>query len=173
MTRSRALETGDRAGRVDDELAFFRIGRRAENPCQLNPFRRLQRARDELGAARFAEAPDACLALQFVEEILHGDTEDLRHVIEPARADPIRSLLVFLYLLKGDAEQFAQLLLAHADQQPAHPHAISDMAVDKVWIAFCHFTQTVCPRSDPFSTPLLRWVGAAPHLRRIPHNALL
>ena len=62
--------------------------------------------------------------------------QHLGDLIEAASAYAIRPLLIFLNLLKGDTEEFAQFLLAHADQQPAHPHAIADMAVNIIGIAF-------------------------------------
>ena len=53
---------------------------------------------------------------RFLEKELHGDIEDLRDLEQPARADAVHALLVFLHLLKRQAHALAETLLAHAKQ---------------------------------------------------------
>src|SRR5262245_10439803 len=54
------------------------------------------------------------------------------HLLQPARPDAVRALLVFLYLLEAEAECGTQLLLAHCKHLAAHPHTPADMLVDGV-----------------------------------------
>ena len=51
---------------------------------------------------------------RFLEEELHRDIEDLRDLEQPARADAVHALLVFLYLLKRQSHTLAETLLTHA-----------------------------------------------------------
>ena len=64
-------------------------------------------------AHRSAVATDMrCL----LEKELHGYIEDLRDLEQPARADAVHALLVFLNLLEGQSHAFAEALLTHAKQ---------------------------------------------------------
>jgi hypothetical protein len=53
-------------------------------------------------------------------------------VLEAAGAYAIGPLLVFLDLLKGDAEGLAQLLLTHSKHHTAEANPTADMDVDRV-----------------------------------------
>jgi hypothetical protein len=46
-----------------------------------------------------------------------------RNLMQSARPDAIRALLVFLHLLERETERFRQFLLAHAKHLPPHPHS--------------------------------------------------
>jgi hypothetical protein len=61
-----------------------------------------------------------------------GDLQYLRNLLQSARAEPVRALLVFLYLLKREAELLAQLLLADAQHHPPHTHPAADVLVERV-----------------------------------------
>ena len=52
---------------------------------------------------------------RFLEEELHRHIEDLRDLEQPARADAVHALLVFLNLLKGESHALAESLLTHAE----------------------------------------------------------
>lgn len=67
-----------------------------------------------------------------VEEKGWRDVQRLRNLLEPARADAIGALLVFLHLLEGQPQRFAELLLAHFQQDALHAHAASDMPVYRI-----------------------------------------
>ena len=54
------------------------------------------------------------------------------HRLQPAGADAVRALLVFLDLLKRDAELVAELLLAQAEHLPAHAHPAADIDVRRI-----------------------------------------
>jgi hypothetical protein len=56
----------------------------------------------------------------------------LEHLLQPARTDAVGALLVFLHLLKRQAEGIAELFLTHAQHHSPHAHARTDMLVD--WI---------------------------------------
>ncbi len=43
----------------------------------------------------------------------HRDLQDEGDLLQPARADAVRALLVFLNLLKRQASAFAEIRLAH------------------------------------------------------------
>ena len=67
-----------------------------------------------------------------VEEERHRHLQDVRDLLQPARADPVRALLVFLHLLEGQAERVAELFLAHAQHHPAHPHPRAHVLVGRI-----------------------------------------
>jgi hypothetical protein len=54
-------------------------------------------------------------------------------LLQPTGAHPIDALLVFLHLLKGQAEPNGQLLLAHAEHDAPHAKSAADVLVDEVW----------------------------------------
>jgi hypothetical protein len=56
----------------------------------------------------------------------------VRDVIEAIGSNPVGAVLILLELLTRNAECVGQLLLRHAEQQSAHPHAGADMRVDGV-----------------------------------------
>lgn len=51
---------------------------------------------------------------------------------QPARADPVGALFVFLYLLKREPESVAELFLADAEFNPVQTHTSADMRVNRV-----------------------------------------
>jgi hypothetical protein len=53
-------------------------------------------------------------------------------LLEPAGADPIGALLVFLDLLERQGKGVAKLLLAHCEHHATHAHPFSDMYIN--WI---------------------------------------
>src|SRR6266576_1513992 len=77
-----------------------------------------------------------------LEEECNGDLQDLRDVLESTRADAVGAFLVFLYLLKRDAERIAELRLAHAEHHPAHAYAAADVPVDRVWGLLGHLLRS-------------------------------
>ncbi len=54
-------------------------------------------------------------------------------MLQPARADAVRALLVFLDLLKRQAKCVAEIRLAHCQYHPAHAHPAADVLVDGIW----------------------------------------
>ena len=83
------------------------IGRRR------NHFRRL-------GCTRYAR--------RAFEEERHRDLQDVGDVLQPARADAVRAILVFLDLLKRQPKCVAEIRLAHCQHHPAHAHPAADGA---------------------------------------------
>src|SRR5215475_1260838 len=75
--------------------------------------------------------------------------KDLANLLKPAGTDTVSPLLVFLDLLESKAESIAELFLAHAHHHPAHPHARTDVLVDRIGCLFSH---------GPLPCPLLRVV---------------
>src|SRR5258705_5540697 len=72
------------------------------------------------------------------KEKRHWNLKDLRNLLQPARADAVRALLVFLHLLEREIERVPELLLTHAKHHPPHPNAASDMLVGRVGTLFYH-----------------------------------
>jgi hypothetical protein len=78
------------------------------------------------------------------EKERHWDLQKLRDVLQAARADAVRSFLIFLHLLEREPESVAELLLAHSKHQPAHPDPAAHVFVDRVGGPFdhCYFHDT-------------------------------
>jgi hypothetical protein len=53
-------------------------------------------------------------------------------VMQPARTNRVRPLLVFLDLLKCNSQGLAEFSLAHLEQYPTHANAVADVLVDGV-----------------------------------------
>ena len=72
-------------------------------------------------ATTSAPAPDSArprLRADALIEVVDRHAEDSRDFEQTACADAVHAFFVFLHLLKGQAEQFAQSFLTHADQHP-------------------------------------------------------
>jgi hypothetical protein len=63
---------------------------------------------------------------------IHRRVENLRNRLQPAGADAIGALLVFLDLLEGQPQRIRKLLLAHAEHHAAHADAAADILIG--WI---------------------------------------
>ena len=66
------------------------------------------------------------------EEVWHRDLEDMTHRLQPAGADAVAALFVFLHLLEGYPELICKVCLAHVEHQPAHAHPAPDIFVGGV-----------------------------------------
>ena len=60
----------------------------------------------------------------------YRDLQDMGNLLQPAGADAVGALFVFLDLLEGQSQRVAKLLLAHAVHHAAHtdpaPHVLVD-----------------------------------------------
>jgi hypothetical protein len=74
-----------------------------------------------------------------VEEERNRHLKDLGYVLQPAGANAVGSLLIFLNLLERQSKRVRKIGLAHFEHQTAHPHAAADMPVDGVKNASRHF----------------------------------
>ena len=74
----------------------------------------------------------------FLEEELNRDIEDLGDLEQPARADAVHTLLVFLHLLKSEAHAFAESLLAHAEKHTAQTDPAPHVLIHRVRLLACH-----------------------------------
>ena len=68
----------------------------------------------------------------FLVEELHRNAQHLCQIEQPAGADAVDALLVFLHLLERQAELLAELLLAHAEQHAPKANAAADVHIDRV-----------------------------------------
>jgi hypothetical protein len=74
-----------------------------------------------------------------VEEERNRHLKDLGDVLQPARANAVGPLLIFLNLLKRQSKRVRKSCLAHFEHQAPHPHAAADMPVDGIKTASRHF----------------------------------
>lgn len=63
-------------------------------------------------------------------------TERVGNLLQPARSDAVRTLLVFLDLLERKADCVSERLLAHPEHLPTHPDATSHMLVGRPRLFF-------------------------------------
>src|SRR6266566_7994195 len=69
----------------------------------------------------------------------YRDLQDMRDLLQPARADTVGAPLVLLHLLEGKTERIAEFPLAHGEHPPPHAHAAADVLVDGIWrLSFGH-----------------------------------
>src|SRR5215467_14366149 len=73
-----------------------------------------------------------------LEEKWHRDLQDVRDVLQAARADAVLSALIFLHLLEREPEAVAEFLLTHSEHHPTHPDTAAYVLVDGVWDLFDH-----------------------------------
>jgi len=137
----RLLPFGKRDHEVDDPLSDLRILDAGERHVEMQALGRGKKIRDIGRGARFLNDADLLRGFLAGDGIEHGrpfekegwrNVERPRDLLQPARPDPIRALLVFLHLLKGQAERISELFLAHAEHDTAHAHPTTDMPVDRV-----------------------------------------
>src|SRR4029077_1952686 len=67
-----------------------------------------------------------------LEQERHRDLQHFRNLLDAAGTDAVGALLVFLDLLKGQPERFAELFLAHPQHDAAHPHPAANVFVNRV-----------------------------------------
>ena len=83
-------------------------------------------------------APALCRAGRGLEGRRPFEKERRRHVerardlLQPASANPVRAFLVFLHLLECEPQRFAELLLAHAQNDAPHAHAAADVTINRI-----------------------------------------
>ena len=74
--------------------------------------------------------------------VLAGGTDLLsllkRDLLQPARADPVRALFVFLHLLECQTERVAELLLTHPEHHAAHPYTSAHVLVGGIGRLLSH-----------------------------------
>ncbi len=75
----------------------------------------------------------ACARCAFKEEF-DWNTEHRGHLLQAAGTYAIGALLVFLHLLARDAECFAKLLLAHANDHAPHTYAATGVPINGMGI---------------------------------------
>src|SRR5262249_37083118 len=128
------------ADQFDDRTAHLRIGDAGKSFVQLKAFARSEKIDDITFVGLFSEArhrragalsADWCL----VVKKLYGYAEHPRKVEEPARANAIDALFVFLHLLECEAQMLAKLFLAHAEQHAPKPYARADMHIHRIGTA--------------------------------------
>jgi hypothetical protein len=83
-----------------------------------------------------------------LKEERHRHLQDVGNLLQAARTNAVRPLLILLHLLERDPHCIAELRLAHAEHHSAHPHAIGHVFIDYVERLFYHrMNQPVWPRT--------------------------
>ena len=95
-------------------------------------------------------------------------------VTKPAGTDPVGALLVFLDLLKGDPEAFAQFFLAHAEHGPTKTNPRPDVDIHRIGLLLvvdhggCLFSQHHRHRNfHPMRRAVIPSGGAPPGPRKL------
>jgi hypothetical protein len=132
----------DRLDEIDDLTAHIGTFNFGKCPYQLSPFGAAQEVGHlerslALGKAfdRFSDR----LPGHVIKEKLYGHVQNAGHVKQPAGTDPVGSLFVLLYLLKGQIKVFTKLFLTHADKHASHAQTASNMNIYRIWHLRCHY----------------------------------
>src|SRR5271169_724747 len=119
---------GERLGHVEELLANDRVGNSVIKSDKLDRLRPLK----VLAPALILGTDLRVVGPQIAKKVRDGHAQDLGHCRKSGCADSVRATLVFLHLLKGQAERVGKGFLIHPEQQPAHPDTVADMNVDRV-----------------------------------------
>src|SRR4029079_12905334 len=143
--RSIGILGGKRLHQIDDPAAHLDVTDLDEGPVELKPFGTAAEFDGERHRGVFGKSPVATGGLPargILEEESDGNAQDGGDRLQTAGANPVRALFVLLDLLKGDAEIFTQLFLAHSKHIATQPDATPDMDIDRIrllLVLFCHF----------------------------------
>jgi len=72
---------------------------------------------------------------EILKEVGNRNIKYAAQVVETARADAVGAAFVFLDLLKGQPDGFAELFLAEAEQRPALANLSADVDINRMWFA--------------------------------------
>src|ERR1041385_7285470 len=137
---------------LDDTAAQLRVLNAHKRLDQRQAIGGRQKIRDVSGRRRLFQSLRPAAAgrsRRALKEKRDRHLQDERDLLQPARANPVGALFVFLDLLEREAERVAELLLTHAPHHAAHADAAPDMLVDRVRRLLGH--------------PALLWNLDAPH----------
>src|SRR5665213_2730520 len=141
---------GDLLDHLDDAAAQFGVLDLHERFGQRQAVRGGQKVRNIGRRRRFAHAGTLAAALGAAfEEERDGNLQYVGNRLQPAGADAVGALFVFLHLLKSEPKPVAELLLAHAQHHPPHAHPRPHMSIGRVRNFFSHFWGTVWAVSKP------------------------
>src|SRR5262245_50787167 len=87
-------------------------------------------------------AGQTCIAARPLEEERHWDLQDMRDVLQAARAYAVRSALIFLHLLEREPKAVGELLLARSEHLSGH----SDTAAHVSIVGVGAFLTIACSR---------------------------
>jgi hypothetical protein len=125
--------SSERQYEIEDFLSHLGVSHSGESAAQMKCFAR-ERSVGALALwyvlSGIAAAPHSGGSL---EEVRGSDLEKIGELLQATGADPIKPLLVLLDLLEAEVYCAAHLALAHAHDEPAHPHSGSNIGVDWVW----------------------------------------
>src|SRR5882724_6173028 len=134
---------------IDDAAAELGVRDARERPRQRQTLRGREKVGDIGRRSAFAEAfgirgP----GWPSLEQEGYRDLKDLRNLLDTAGTDPVGALLIFLDLLKCEAKCFAELFLAQAKHNAAHPHPTADILVNRVRRFSRHFQLSLRPGGE-------------------------
>ena len=135
-----ALISGDLLDQVDHTAPQLQVFDIREGLGQCEPIGAGQEFGDVVGNRGLRRAVLALLRGpgDTLKKERNRNLQDLGDVLQPAGANPVGSLFVFLDLLESQPQPFAELLLTHSQHQPAHAHTGTDVLVRGIWRLFCH-----------------------------------
>jgi hypothetical protein len=129
----------ERADKIDNALADFWVVNSGECHVEMQALRGRQEIRDKIGLGIFRNAHEAgFLSCRWLErrsafkKIGGRNFQDPRNLLEPAGADPVNALFIFLDLLKCQAQGISQFFLTHAKRHTPHADAAADVPIDGV-----------------------------------------
>jgi hypothetical protein len=129
----------ERPDQIEDGAARLRIGNAKERAIELYAFATAEKLREMiLPAASGKPWPGksvfrpVAVTLQVLEEEFNTNAQYPGQLEQPAGADAVSTLLVFLNLLERQAEMLSKLLLTHSQQHAPQPDPSPDMYVDRV-----------------------------------------
>src|SRR5947209_8446479 len=129
----RRFARGDLLDHVDDAAAKLGVGEARERARQRQSFRGGEEIGDVSRRVLFEVSirggPGAGRAL---EQERYRDLQDVADLLQPAGADAVGTLFVFLHLLERQAQSLAELFLTHLDHETAHAHAAADVFVNRI-----------------------------------------
>src|SRR5688572_3641872 len=106
-----------------------------------------------------------------LEEARRRHVERHADVVQAAGGDAVDALLVFLHLLKGDAEEIGKPLLAHADFEPAGADALADLSVDRIRRTFVVHGCCFLPIAIAGKNRMAATITSSRRSKKFPHRA--
>src|SRR5450759_5436114 len=135
---------GDLFDQFDDAAPELGVGDARERTGQRQALGGRQKIGNVGRRSSFGEAPGVRGAAgASLEQKRYRHLKYFGDLLDAACTDPVGALLVFLNLLEGEAQCFAELLLAHAQHDAAHAHTTADIFVNRVGLFDRHLQHSL------------------------------
>ena len=129
-----SLVVGQRLDQIDDALAHLGVLDLDKGLVERQAFGAGQKVDDVTGGLAFGKPLGRLFgrAGRVFEKEGNGHFQHSRDVLQTAGADAIRSLFVFLDLLKRNTKMLAELFLTHSEHHPTQTDTTSDVYVNRI-----------------------------------------